>query len=134
LHTREMTEMGGLWVKAPRMGAVALFFVVASLGMPGLGTFVGEFLVLLGAFQVDIPLTVAAAAGMIIAAVYSLSLMQRTFQGPANPNVGAMRDFGARELSVMILMAVGLIWLGVYPQGVLDLSSPVLDVLQVGMR
>ena len=59
--------------------------------------------------------------------------MQRTFQGPANTNIEAMRDFGARELSVMILMAVGLIWLGVYPQGVLDLSSPVLDVLQVGL-
>ena len=133
LHTREMTEMGGLWVKAPRIGAIALFFVIASLGMPGLGTFVGEFLVLLGAFQVDVPLTVAAAVGIVIAAVYSLSLMQRTFQGPANTNIEAMRDFGARELSVMILMAVGLIWLGVYPQGVLDLSSPVLDVLQVGL-
>ncbi|MCZ6711175.1 MAG: NADH-quinone oxidoreductase subunit M [Gammaproteobacteria bacterium] len=133
LHTREMTEMGGLWVKAPRMGALALFFVVASLGMPGLGTFVGEFLVLLGAFQVDVPLTVAAAVGIIIAAVYALSLMQRTFQGPANPNIGEVRDFGARELSVMILMAVGLVWLGVYPQGVLDLSSPVLDVLRVGV-
>jgi NADH-quinone oxidoreductase subunit M len=133
LHTREMTEMGGLWVRAPRMGAIALFFVVASLGMPGLGTFVGEFLVLLGAFQVDVPLTVAAAVGIIVAAVYSLSLMQRAFQGPTNPHVGAMRDFGFRELSVMVLMAVGLVWLGVYPQPVLDLSSPVLAVLRVGM-
>ena len=133
LHTREMSEMGGLWVKAPRMGAIALFFVVASLGMPGLGTFVGEFLVLLGAFQVDIGLTAAAAIGIIIAAVYSLSLMQRTFQGPANPHIGEVRDFGFRELSVMVLMAVGLIWLGVYPQGVLDMSAPVLDGLRVGM-
>ena len=134
LHTREMSEMGGLWVRAPRMGAIALFFVVASLGMPGLGTFVGEFLVLLGAFQVDVPLTAAAAVGIIIAAVYSLSLMQRTFQGSINPAIGEIRDFGARELSVMVLMAIGLIWLGVYPQPVLDLSAPVLDLLEVGAR
>jgi NADH-quinone oxidoreductase subunit M len=134
LHTREMSEMGGLWVKAPRMGAIALFFVVASLGLPGLGTFVGEFLVLLGAFQVDIPLTAAAAVGIIIAAVYSLSLMQRTFQGSANAHIGEVRDFGFRELSVMILLALALIWLGVYPQPVLDMSLPVLDGLQVGAR
>jgi len=134
LHTREMSEMGGLWVRAPRMGAIALFFVVASLGMPGLGTFVGEFLVLLGAFQVDVPLTAAAAVGIIIAAVYSLSLMQRTFQGSIDPAIGEIRDFGARELSVMVLMAIGLIWLGVYPQPVLDLSAPVLDLLEVGAR
>ena len=76
--------MGGLWMRAPRMGVIALFFVVASLGMPGLGTFVGEFLILLGAFQIDVGLTVAAAVGIVIAAVYALSLMQRSFQGPPN--------------------------------------------------
>ncbi len=133
LHTREMSAMGGLWMKAPRMGAIALFFVIASLGMPGLGTFIGEFLVLLGSFQVDVPLTAVAAIGIIVAAVYSLSLMQRAFQGPLNPRIGAMRDFGFRELSVMVPMAVGLVWLGVYPQAVLDLSSPVLAALGVGV-
>ena len=129
LHTREMSNMGGLWLRAPRMGAIALFFVVASLGMPGLGTFVGEFLVLLGAFQVDIGLTVAAAIGIVVAAVYSLSLMQRAFQGEANPQISTIKDFGPRELVVMLLMAVGLVWLGVYPQPVLDMSLPVIDGL-----
>jgi NADH-quinone oxidoreductase subunit M len=129
LHSREMSDMGGLWMRAPRMGVMALFFVVASLGMPGLGTFVGEFLVLLGAFQVDIPLTVAAAIGIVVAAVYSLALMQRAFQGEPNPNVATMTDFGVREMTVMVLMAAALIWLGVYPQPVLDLSQPVIDGL-----
>ncbi len=124
--------MGGLWLRAPRMGAITLFFVVASLGMPGLGTFVGEFLVLLGAFQVDVPLTVAAAAGIIVAAVYSLSLMQRAFQGPPNPSVADLQDFGARELTVMLAMAAALVWLGFYPQDVLDLSQPVLRSLEIG--
>ena len=129
LHTREMSEMGGLWMRAPRMGVIALFFVVASLGMPGLGTFVGEFLILLGAFQVDIGLTVAAAIGIVIAAVYSLSLMQRSFQGPPNESVATMRDFGVREMVVMLLMMAGLVWLGIYPQPMLDMATPSLNLL-----
>jgi len=132
LHSREMSDMGGLWVHAPRMGVVTLFFVVASLGMPGLGTFVGEFLVLMGAFQVDVGLTVAAALGIVFAAVYSLSLMQRAFQGPPNPAVAAMPDFGAREMTVMILMMIGLILLGIFPQPVLDLAMPTLAGLGLG--
>jgi NADH-quinone oxidoreductase subunit M len=124
LHTRDMTKMGGIWIRAPRMGAVTLFFVVASLGMPGLGNFVGEFLVLLGAFQVDVWLTVVAALGIVVAAVYSLSLMQRSFQGTPSDEIPALPDFGFRELSVMGIMMVALIWLGVYPQPVFDLAAP----------
>ena len=131
LHTREMSKMGGLWVRAPRMGAMTLFFVVASVGMPGLGNFVGEFLALLGAFQTHVPLTVAAAIGIVVAAVYGLSLMQRAFQGAPNPDVGEIEDFGVREMTVMILMIVGLVWLGVYPQPVLNLSAPFITSLGV---
>lgn len=134
LHTREMGRMGGLWLRAPRMGAIALFFVVASVGMPGLGNFVGEFLVLLGAFEVDVGLTVMATLGLIVAAVYALILMQRAFQGTPNPQILAMRDFGARETSVMLLMMVGLIWLGLYPQSVFDLSAPAVASLEAFAR
>ena len=129
LHTREMSKMGGLWVRAPRMGVMTLFFVVASVGMPGLGNFVGEFLALLGAFQQNVPLTVAAAVGIVVAAVYGLSLMQRSFQGEPNPDVATMRDFGGREMSVMVLMMIGLIWVGVYPQPVLDMAAPFIDTM-----
>ena len=127
--------MGGLWQRAPRMGAVALFFVVASLGMPGLGNFVGEFMVLLGAFQVDAPLAIAAAVGIVVAAVYALSLMQRSFQGALqeaeNGGTPTFADFGARELSVMILMMAALVWLGVHPNTLLDLCAPVVAGLGV---
>ncbi len=130
LHTRDMRKMGGLWMKVPRMGALTLFFIVASLGMPGLGNFVGEFLVLLGAFQVDVWITVVAALGIVIAAVYSLMLMQRSFQGTPSQDMealGEIPDFGARELSVMGLMMVALIWLGVNPQPVFDLAAPLVE-------
>ena len=136
LHTREMGRMGGLWQRAPRMGAVGLFFFVASLGMPGLGNFVGEFMVLLGAFQVDAVLAIAAAIGIIVAAVYALSLMQRSFQGAlpegADGQAAArMADFGFREMSVMVLMMLALLWLGVYPNTLLDLCAPVVAELGV---
>ena len=131
LGTREMPRMGGLWAYAPRMGAMTMFFVVASVGMPGLGNFVGEFLALLGAFQRNVALAVAATVGIVVAAVYGLHLLQRSFQGRPNPNVENMRDFGLREMSVMVLMALGLVWLGVYPQPVLDLSAATIAGLGV---
>jgi NADH-quinone oxidoreductase subunit M len=128
LHTRDMTKMGGLWHDMPRMGAIAMFFIVASLGMPGLGNFVGEFLVLLGAFQVNVVITVVAALGLVTGAIYSLIAMQRVFQGEGKPN-RQLTDIGAREMAAIIPMMIGLIWLGVYPQTVFDLVDPVLASL-----
>ena len=82
IHTRDMGRMGGLWTVAPRMGAVAMFFAMASLGLPGLGNFVAEFLVLLGAYQVSIALTAIATAGLVVATVYSLWIIHQAFHGP----------------------------------------------------
>ena len=131
LHTRDMREMGGLWQQMPRMGAVAMFFVVASLGLPGLGNFVAEFLVLLGLFQVDPWLTAVAALGLITGAAYSLILMQRAFQGEPNPKLvdQGLMDFGRREMLTMAVMMLALIGLGIYPQPILDIAQPVLQSL-----
>ena len=129
LHTREMSKMGGLWVRAPRMGAVTMFFVVASVGMPGLGNFIGEFLVLIGAFQKSVVLTVLAAIGIVVAAVYGLSLMQRSFQGVPNPDISKMHDFAFREMSVMVLLMIALVWVGIYPQSLLHMTAPLLPEL-----
>lgn len=135
LHTRDMTRMGGLWKEMPRMGAIAMFFIVASLGMPGLGNFVGEFLVLMGAFQVNLPITVIASIGLVTAAIYALMAMQRVFQGEAFSGEGAdesrrdLQDFDAREVSIMVAMMLGLAWLGLYPQPVFDMVNPVLASL-----
>ena len=131
LHTRDMREMSGLWQQMPRMGAIAMFFVVASLGLPGLGNFVAEFLVLLGLFKVDVALTVVAATGLITGAAYSLLLMQRSFQGVVNKKwkSAGLIDFGFREMMTMAVMVVALIVLGIYPQPVFDIAHPVLKSL-----
>ena len=131
LHTREMSQMGGLWKHAPRMGTMTLFFVIASVGMPGLGNFVGEFLALLGAFQENWVMAVVATLGIVVAAVYGLYLMQRSFQGTPNPDIASMRDFGLREMSVMAAMMAGLVWVGVYPQHVLELSNATIQTLGI---
>ena len=128
LHTRDMGRMGGLWHQAPRMGACAMFFAVASLGLPGLGNFVAEFLVLAGLFAVQPWLTAVAALGLITAAVYALWMMQQAFQGTPVAE-RRMADFGAREMATMLAMMVALVWLGIYPQPILDLAQPVLDGL-----
>ena len=132
-HTRDMSHMGGLWADIPRMAAIGLFFAVASLGMPGLGNFVGEFLVLLGSYHVNITLTVVATFGIVIAAVYSLILVQKTFHGQAkdkNRNGWNLTDFSLRETSMMTVMIIVIVWLGVYPQPVFDTVQPALLNLQ----
>ena len=128
LHTRDMAQMGGLWLVMPRMGAVAMFFIVASLGMPGLGNFVGEFLILLGAFGVNKVITTLAALGLVSGAVYALIAMQRVYQGAAR-SYPPMKDFGGREMIAMIPMMIALTLVGVYPQPVFDLLDPVLASL-----
>ena len=135
-HTRDMGEMSGLWAKLPKMSAMALFFSIAALGMPGLGNFIGEFLSLLGAFQVNRVATIFAALGLIFASVCSLWVIQRVFHGefkvPGNAeNHGDVhgKDLSATELVCYGAMALGLIWMGMYPQTFLALSEPTMILL-----
>jgi NADH:ubiquinone oxidoreductase subunit 5 (subunit L)/multisubunit Na+/H+ antiporter MnhA subunit len=128
LHTRDMRKMGGLWHQAPRMGACAMFFAVASLGLPGLGNFIAEFLVLAGLFSVAPWMATAAALGLITAAIYALWMMQQAFQGRPD-ETRSMADFGSREIFTMAAMMLALLWLGLYPQPVFDLVQPVVHRL-----
>lgn len=133
MHTRDMRRMGGLWPEVPRLAAIALFFSIAALGMPGLGNFIGEFLVLLGAYQADVTMTAFAALGLIAAPVYSLILIQKVFHTEAR-ETHRLRDFGLREMTLMGFMIVAMVWMGVYPQTMLDLSAPVLENLDQLVR
>ncbi len=129
IHTRDMNRMGGLWQAMPKMGGVALFFAVASLGLPGLGNFVGEFLVVLGTFQTNTPMAVVATLGLIVSVVYSLWMIQVVFQGP-NVHEWKLPDISLREGAIMASMAAIIIWLGVYPQAVLATARQSITNLQ----
>jgi NADH-quinone oxidoreductase subunit M len=129
MHTRDMNRMGGLWTTAPRIGGVGMVFAMASLGLPGLGNFVGEFLVLLGVYQVNVTLAVLATLGFIVSTVYSLWMIQRAFFGP-NQAGWKLPDATARELAIMAIMIAAIVGLGLYPQPVLDTAQRALDALQ----
>jgi len=129
LHTRALSEMGGLWQAMPRMGAMAMFFVIASVGMPGLGNFIAEFLVLAGLWQSAPILCAMAALGLITGAIYSLWMLQQAFHGPLNERHATLSDFGTRDMVALGLLAAGLLGLGLYPQPALDLFAPALDGL-----
>jgi NADH-quinone oxidoreductase subunit M len=133
IRTRDMNRMGGLWAVAPRMGGAGLFFGLASLGLPGLGNFVGEFLVLMGAYHVSVTLTAIAAAGLVIATVYALWMVQRTFFG-ARADEGKVPDLALREMVVMGVMMVSLVWIGMYPQPVINTASRSLETLRENVR
>lgn len=125
LHTREMSRMGGFWSAVPRMSAVALFFAIASLGLPGLGNFVGEFLVLAGAFKVSIVIAALTSIVLVLAPVYSLIVIQKVFHGPYAPS-HPFSDYNRRELVSMGILILGSLWLGMHPQPLLNVAAPTL--------
>ncbi len=130
IHTRDMNQMGGLWETVPRMGAVGMFFALASMGLPGLGNFVAEFLVLVGSYNTSALLTVIATVGLIAATVYSLWIIHRTFYCERRRE-WKIADLSFRHMLVFSVMMIALLWLGLFPQSVIDTAKPALDRLQM---
>lgn len=132
IHTRDMNNMGGLWSAVPRIGAATLFFALASLGLPGLGNFIAEFLVLLGSYRADRLITAAASTGLVFAAVYSLWIIQRVFHGPGSDmQKRHIPDFGLREMTVAGVMMLALVWLGLYPGPVFEMTKQPLENIRL---
>jgi NADH-quinone oxidoreductase subunit M len=132
IHTRDMRLMGGLWGAIPRLSALGMFFAIASLGLPGLGNFIGEFLILLGSYFVSVPFTVIATGGLVAAAAYALLLVQRTFHGTMGERVATTPpiDLTRPHLAVMAVLVLAIIGLGLYPQPIFDQVAPGLAVLE----
>ncbi len=126
--TRDMDRLGGLWATAPKMGAMALIFALATLGLPGFGNFVGEFLVLVGALRASVWLTLFATGGLILAVVYALKLMLRTFFGE-NRGLLTTTDLSARDMALLGVMTAVLLWMGFFPQTVINAAQPTVSFL-----
>ena len=129
LHTREISQMGGLWETMPALSGAGLVFAMASLGLPGLGDFVGEFLVLLGTYRASVPLAIAATLGLVFAALYGLRFAQNAFQGP-NQHHWKLPDMRPREWAALGMMMLLLVWIGLYPQPLLRTVRPGLAAAQ----
>ena len=128
VHSRDMGQMGGLWGVVPKLSGLTLLFVLALIGLPGLGNFVAEFLILVGTFRVSVVAAVFAALGIVLAAIYGLWMVQRTFQGPVPQGV-RLPDISLREGGMMAVMVAVIVWLGLFPQPVLDTAGHGLDNL-----
>jgi NADH-quinone oxidoreductase subunit M len=115
-HSRLIADFGGLWKVIPAFSALFLVVSLSSLGLPGLNGFVGEFLILLGVFQVSRPLAVLATAGIILAAVYMLWMYQRVIFGEITHEENrSLRDLSSREWAVLAPVVLFIVWIGVYP-------------------
>jgi NADH-quinone oxidoreductase subunit M len=115
-HTRLIADYGGLWKVVPALSVLFLIVTFSSIGLPGLNGFVGEFLILVGAFQVHRPAAVLATTGIIFAAVYLLWMYQRVIFGEIRHEENRrLPDLSVREWAILVPVLACIVWIGVYP-------------------
>jgi len=128
IHSREISVYGGLVHRMPAYGLVFMLFMLASVGLPGTGGFVGEFLVLMGAFQVNQWVAALAATGVILGAAYMLYLYRRIIFGKlTKESLMKVADMSPREWAVFAPLIILTVWMGVYP-------TPFLDFIHVSVQ
>jgi NADH-quinone oxidoreductase subunit M len=122
--SRNVDDYGGAAKVTPILAGLFLLTGLSALALPGMSTFISEFLVLVGTFTRHKGLAVLATAGIVLAAIYVLYLYQRTFQGPVAQRVSKFRDLNAREVLAVAPLLAMIIFLGIYPKPVLDVINP----------
>ncbi|MDH3425742.1 MAG: NADH-quinone oxidoreductase subunit M [Acidimicrobiia bacterium] len=129
-HTRQIADYGGIAKVMPLFAGFFLFTAFASIGLPGLNGFVGEFLVLIGSYLSLPAAAIVASFGVVLAAIYLLWAYERVFTGPIDkPENEGLRDLTLREWSVLVPIAVLVLWLGIYPRPALDRIEPSVDAI-----
>jgi NADH-quinone oxidoreductase subunit M len=129
-HTRLITDFGGLWKTIPAFSVVFLIVCLSSVGLPGLNGFVGEFLILVGAFQVDRLAAVLATSGIIFAAVYLLWMYQRVCFGEVTHEANRrLADLSPREWAVLLPVLLLIFWIGVHPTTFTAMTEPSVQAL-----
>ena len=130
LHTREIDRYGGLASTMPRYALAFMVFMMASVGLPGTAGFVGEFLVLVGIFQMNTWAALFMATGVVLGATYMLFLYRRVIYGDVTKDdVRAMPDLSRREIAIFAPLIVMTLWMGVYPKTFLNVISPSVENL-----
>jgi len=126
-HTRLIADYGGIWKVMPMFEVVFLIIMLSSIALPGTNGFVGEFLILLGAFRAHRIFAVIAAVGVILSAVYMLLMFQRVMFGPVtHPENDTLPDLRLREWAVFVPLLILVFWLGLYPAPFLTRVQPAL--------
>jgi NADH-quinone oxidoreductase subunit M len=131
IHSREIARYGGLVHRMPRYALVFMIFMLASVGLPGTSGFVGEFLVLLGAFQINTWVALLGTTGIILGAAYSLWLYRRVIFGTLEKaDLKAIVDLSPREVAVFAPLVLVTFWMGIYPASFLKpMNASVLNLV-----
>ena len=131
VHSREIASYGGVINTMPRFAALFVFFSLANAGLPGTSGFIGEFMVILGSVKYDFWIGALSATALILGAAYSLWLVKRVVFGEvANKEVAALQDLSMREFLMLGVLAIAVIWMGVYPAPFTDaMQTSVSDLL-----
>jgi NADH-quinone oxidoreductase subunit M len=132
MHSRQIADYGGVANTMPRFAMFAVFFAMANSGLPGTSGFVGEFLVILSSFKANFWIAFTAATILIFGAAYTLWMVKRVIYGAvANSHVAELTDINARETLILTLLAIMVLWFGIYPAPVFDaMNSSVMNLLQ----
>ena len=132
VHSREISSYGGVVNTMPKFAAFALFFAMANAGLPGTAGFVGEWMVILGAVKFNFWIGAAAATALIFGAAYTLWMFKRVYLGPvANDDVRALVDINSREFLMLSLLAIAVLYMGIYPKPFTDvMNTSVADLLK----
>ena len=125
MHTRDLNKMGGLWTQVPVLGGIGLIFVMASLGLPGLGNFIAEFLTLSGTYQSSILFACLASVGLVAGTIYAIRIMQKVFYGKQNTDL-KIKDLSIRESLALGALVIVILYLGLFPQSVINTAKPAI--------
>jgi NADH-quinone oxidoreductase subunit M len=128
MHSRQIADYGGVVNRMPVFASFFMLFAMANAGLPGTSGFVGEFLVIMGSLEVNFWYAALAATTLILGAAYTLWMYKRVVFGPvANEHVAALQDLSGREWLFMAVLAVCVLFMGLYP-------APFVEVLRVSVN
>ncbi len=130
VHSREIASYGGVANTMPKFAAFAVLFAMANCGLPGTAGFVGEWMVILGAVEYNFFIALLAATTLIFGAAYTLWMVKRVYFGDvANDDVRALTDINGREFLMLAILAVAVLWMGLYPKPITDAMNPAVTEL-----
>ncbi len=132
VHSREIASYGGVVNTMPKFAAFALFFAMANAGLPGTAGFVGEWMVILGSVKFNFWIGAASATALIFGAAYTLWMFKRVYLGPVtNDDVKALVDINSREFLMLAMLAIAVLYMGIYPKPFTDvMNTSVADLLK----
>ena len=132
VHSREISSYGGVVNTMPRFTAFAMLFAMANCGLPGTAGFVGEWMVILGAVKFNFWIALLASTTLIFGAAYTLWMVKRVYFGAvANDKVRALTDINGREFTMLAMLAIAVMWMGLYPKPFTDaMQASVAELLR----